>query len=104
MQGAAGKPAVRQMGIQSCQAEGQGLSDIVRARQQPAQFGKDGGTCRYPRFSELLLVWRKFRRIGHWPTFRTRGPVDKAVQKLLNCLGRGPVEGSAQAGYVHCTF
>jgi hypothetical protein len=54
MERAAGKAAARQMGIQSRQAEGQGLSDIVHARQQAAQFGNDGGTRRCPRLSGRL--------------------------------------------------
>jgi hypothetical protein len=36
MQGAAGKPAARQMGIQSGQTEGQDAVDIVHPRQQTA--------------------------------------------------------------------
>ena len=63
MQGAAAEATLRQMGIDSGQAEGQGAVDIAYPRQKTAQLPENGGARGRRRYG---AVWRhcEFKRRG----------------------------------------
>jgi hypothetical protein len=68
MQGAAGQAALRQVGIESGQAEGERVVDIVHPWQQTAQFLQNSGARSRGRFGAVLRhckVNGRNVRVGH---------------------------------------